>query len=118
MAPCARRQAPSQRVRGLGFFAGFAIERLRGRVNESIMASKIEDYGIIGNTQTAALVSSAGSVDWLCAPRFDSDACFSALIGYDEHGQWTIRPTVGVRQRRQRYRGDTLILETDLECDG
>jgi len=82
------------------------------------MASKIEDYGIIGNTQTAALVSSAGSVDWLCAPRFDSDACFSALIGYDEHGQWTIRPTVGVRQRRQRYRGDTLILETDLECDG
>jgi GH15 family glucan-1,4-alpha-glucosidase len=82
------------------------------------MASKIEDYGIIGNTQTAALVSSAGSVDWLCAPRFDSDACFASLIGYDEHGHWAIRPTVAVRARRQRYRGDTLILETDIECDG
>jgi GH15 family glucan-1,4-alpha-glucosidase len=84
----------------------------------TIMASKIEDYGLIGNTQTAALVSSAGSVDWLCVPRFDSDACFASLIGYDEHGHWAIRPTVAVRQRRQRYRGDTLILETDIECDG
>src|SRR5262245_34703571 len=82
------------------------------------MASKIEDYGLIGNTQTAALISAEGSVDWLCAPRFDSDACFAALIGYDEHGHWAVRPTVAVRERRQRYRGDTLILETDVVCDG
>jgi GH15 family glucan-1,4-alpha-glucosidase len=82
------------------------------------MASKIEDYGLIGNTHTAALVSTSGSVDWLCAPRFDSDACFASLIGYDEHGQWALRPTVAVRERRQRYRGDTLILETDVVCDG
>jgi GH15 family glucan-1,4-alpha-glucosidase len=82
------------------------------------MASRIEDYGLIGNTRTAALVSKSGSIDWLCAPRFDSDACFSALIGYDEHGCWAIRPTVATRETRQRYRDDTLILETEFVCDG
>jgi GH15 family glucan-1,4-alpha-glucosidase len=82
------------------------------------MADMIEDYGIIGNLHTAALVSSAGSIDWFCAPRFDSDACFSALVGYDEHGRWSLRPTVAVRERRQRYRSDTLLLETELVCDG
>jgi GH15 family glucan-1,4-alpha-glucosidase len=82
------------------------------------MASRIEDYGIIGNTRTAALVSRSGSIDWLCAPRFDSDAFFAALVGYDEHGAWSIRPTVTTREVHQRYRDDTLILETDLVCDG
>ncbi len=82
------------------------------------MASLIEDYGLIGNLNTAALVSSNGSIDWLCAPRFDSDACFSAVVGYDTHGRWAINPTVPVRERRPRYRGDTLILETEVVCDG
>jgi GH15 family glucan-1,4-alpha-glucosidase len=82
------------------------------------MADMIEGYGIIGNMRTAALVSSAGSIDWFCAPRFDSDACFSSLIGYDQHGRWALRPTTRVRERRQAYRGDTLLLETDLVCDG
>jgi GH15 family glucan-1,4-alpha-glucosidase len=82
------------------------------------MASRIEDYGLIGNTRTAALVSRSGAIDWWCAPRFDSDACFSALIGYDEHGTWAFRPTVRVRESRQRYRGDTMILETEFLCDG
>ncbi|HVY37064.1 MAG TPA: glycoside hydrolase family 15 protein [Polyangia bacterium] len=82
------------------------------------MASRIEDYGLIGNTRTAALVSRYGSIDWLCAPRFDSDACLAALIGYDEHGAWAIRPTVGLRETHQRYRGETLILETEFVCDG
>ncbi|MES1165185.1 MAG: glycoside hydrolase family 15 protein, partial [Verrucomicrobiota bacterium] len=82
------------------------------------MASRIEDYGLIGNTRTAALVSRHGSIDWFCAPRFDSDACLAALVGYDEHGAWSIRPTVGVRETRQRYRDETLILETDFVCDG
>ncbi|HXU63634.1 MAG TPA: trehalase-like domain-containing protein, partial [Polyangia bacterium] len=82
------------------------------------MGSRIEDYGIIGNTRTAALVSRAGSIDWFCAPRFDSDACFAALIGYDEHGSWAIRPAVALRESHQRYRGETLILETDFICDG
>ena len=82
------------------------------------MASKIEDYGLIGNTYTSALVSHIGSIDWLCAPRFDSDACFAALVGYDEHGRWSLRPTVDVRETRQRYRDDTMILETEFVCDG
>src|SRR5262245_7860851 len=82
------------------------------------MASKIEDYGLIGNTYTSALVSRGGSIDWLCAPRFDSDACFAAIIGYDQHGRWSLRPTVTVRENRQRYRDDTMILETEFVCDG
>jgi GH15 family glucan-1,4-alpha-glucosidase len=82
------------------------------------MPSKIEDYGLIGNTYTCALVSRSGSIDWLCAPRFDSDACFTALLGYDKHGRWGLRPTVTVRENRQRYRGDTMILETEFACDG
>jgi GH15 family glucan-1,4-alpha-glucosidase len=82
------------------------------------MASKIEEYGLIGNTHTAALVSRSGSIDWLCAPRFDSDACFAALVGYDEHGRWSVRPTTAVRETKQRYRADTLILETEFICDG
>jgi GH15 family glucan-1,4-alpha-glucosidase len=81
------------------------------------MASRIEDYGLIGNTHTSALVSRSGSIDWLCAPRFDSDACFTSLVGYDEHGRWSLRPTVDVRDIQQRYRGDTMILETDFICD-
>jgi GH15 family glucan-1,4-alpha-glucosidase len=82
------------------------------------MASRIEDYGLIGNTYTSALVSHIGSIDWLCAPRFDSDACFAALVGYDDHGRWSLRPTVDVREIRQRYRDNTMILETEFVCDG
>ncbi len=81
------------------------------------MASRIEDYGLIGNMRTAALVSRQGSIDWFGGPRFDSDACFAALLGYDEHGRWQIRPTVAVRENKQRYRGDTMILETEFFCD-
>jgi GH15 family glucan-1,4-alpha-glucosidase len=82
------------------------------------MASRIEDYGIVGNTRTAALVSRSGSIDWFCAPNFDSDACFASLVGYDEHGRWSVRPSVPVREVRQRYDGDTLILVTEFVCDG
>lgn len=82
------------------------------------MASRIGDYGLIGNTRTAALVSRQGSIDWWCAPDFDSDACLASLVGYDEHGRWAIRPTVALREVIQRYRGDTMILETEWRCDG
>jgi GH15 family glucan-1,4-alpha-glucosidase len=82
------------------------------------MASRIEDYGLIGNLHTAAIVSRTGSIDWLCAPRFDSDAFLAALVGYDEHGCWAIRPATAVREVRQHYRGDTLILETEVVGDG
>lgn len=82
------------------------------------MASRIEDYGLIGNTRTCALVSRSGSIDWFCAPRFDSDACFAALVGYDEHGAWALRPAVRIREAKQRYRENSMVLETDLVCDG
>jgi GH15 family glucan-1,4-alpha-glucosidase len=80
------------------------------------MAGRIEDYAIVGDMQSAALICDDGSVDWLCLPRFDSAACFSALLGTPEHGSWRIAPagTPGKATRR-RYAGDTLILETDWE---
>ena len=81
------------------------------------MSCRIEDYALIGDCQTAALVSKEGSIDWLCVPRFDSGACFAALLGTPEHGRWQIAPTNGQPCVRRRYRGDTLILETDFETD-
>lgn len=73
---------------------------------------RIEDYAIVGDTQTIALVSRAGSVDWLCFPRFDSGACFSALLGTREHGHWLLRPRGELRRVQRRYRDATLVLET------
>src|SRR5438128_820406 len=81
------------------------------------MPSRIEDYAMIGDLQAAALVGLDGSIDWLCAPRFDSGACFAAILGTPEHGRWRIAPAGEVRATRRRYRGDTLILETDFETD-
>ena len=77
-----------------------------------MMPSKIEDYALIGDTHTAALVSRTGSLDWLCLPRFDSPACFAALLGTPEHGRWSIAPNQDITTIRRRYRGDTLVLET------
>jgi len=82
------------------------------------MASLIEDYGFLSNCGGSALVSRHGSMDWLCVPRFDSDACMAALLGRDEHGCWMIHPDVQVRRITRRYRPGTVILETDFECDG
>jgi GH15 family glucan-1,4-alpha-glucosidase len=75
------------------------------------VASLIEDYALIGDGNTAALVGRSGSIDWLCWPRFDSDACFAALLGSTEHGRWKIAPTSQASVTR-RYRGDSLVLET------
>jgi GH15 family glucan-1,4-alpha-glucosidase len=79
------------------------------------MSARIEDYAIIGDGETAALVSRAGSIDWLCWPRFDSAACFAALLGTEKHGRWLIEP-IGESSSRREYRGDSLILETTFEC--
>ncbi|MDT4891780.1 MAG: hypothetical protein QOE97_815, partial [Pseudonocardiales bacterium] len=76
---------------------------------------KIEDYALVGDLQTSALVGRDGSVDWLCLPRFDSASCFSALLGQEEHGRWLIAPVGEVRGVSRRYREGTLILETDFE---
>ena len=79
------------------------------------MSVPLEDYALIGDCETAALVSRAGSIDWLCWPRFDSGACFAALLGGREHGRWIIEPVNPSARRTWRYRDHTLILETQLE---
>jgi GH15 family glucan-1,4-alpha-glucosidase len=75
--------------------------------------SRIEDYALIGDTRTAALVARDGSIDWMCVPRFDSGACFAALLGAPRHGRWQIAPAGEVRRVERRYRRGTLVLETD-----
>jgi GH15 family glucan-1,4-alpha-glucosidase len=79
------------------------------------MPLRIEDYGLIGDTQTAGLVGRDGSIDWLCLPRFDSPACFASLLGSQEHGRWRIAPVSGEHAVRRRYRGDSLVLEHEFE---
>jgi GH15 family glucan-1,4-alpha-glucosidase len=81
-----------------------------------IMSTKIEDYALIGDCKSAALVSRDGSIDWLCWPRFDSDACFAALLGTPDHGRWLVAPQEKANITR-RYRPGTLILETQFETD-
>src|SRR3989440_1139456 len=76
---------------------------------------KIEDYGFLSDTQTAALVGRNGSVDWLCFPRFDSAACFAALLGDDGNGMWRLSPSGAEACTRRHYRPDTLILETEWD---
>jgi GH15 family glucan-1,4-alpha-glucosidase len=79
------------------------------------MAARIEDYALIGDCETAALVDKNGSIDWLCWPDFSSDACFAALLGTEENGYWKITPAKGKWKTRRRYRPHTLILETTFE---
>jgi GH15 family glucan-1,4-alpha-glucosidase len=79
----------------------------------------IEDYGLIGDFETAALVGRDGSIDWLCWPAFDSDACFAAILGTERHGRWLIAPEGKIKKTSRRYQGQTLILETRFEtADG
>jgi len=81
------------------------------------MAGLIEDYAVIGNCETMALVGRDGSVDWLCLPRFDSAACFAALLGDESNGRWQITPAGGVGKVTRRYRDGTLVLETVFETE-
>jgi GH15 family glucan-1,4-alpha-glucosidase len=81
------------------------------------MASRIEDYALIGDCETAALVGKDGSIDWLCWPRFDSPACFAALLGEPEQGRWQIAPAGTPKKIERQYRKSTLILETQFETD-
>ena len=78
---------------------------------------RIEDYALIGDLQTAALVGRDGSIDWACFPRFDSGACFAALLGTPEHGRWALAPRVDHWETGRRYRPRTLVLETEWETD-
>src|SRR5665213_3481555 len=81
------------------------------------MALRIENYALVGDCHTAALVGKDGSIDWLCLPRFDSGACFAALLGTPENGWWMLAPAGKVKATRRTYRGDTLVLETEFETD-
>ena len=80
-------------------------------------AARIEDYAMLGDCESAALVSRTGSIDWLCWPRFDSGALFAALLGTPANGRWQIAPTARNPRVTRSYRGETLILETDFETD-
>jgi GH15 family glucan-1,4-alpha-glucosidase len=79
--------------------------------------ARIEDYALVGDLQTAALVSREGSIDWCCLPRFDSGACFAALLGGPDHGRWLVAPSTKRARIKRRYLTDTLILESVFETD-
>ena len=78
------------------------------------MAAPIEDYALIGDLHTSALISSAGAIDWLCLPRLDSDAAFAALLGTEENGHWTVKPADPVTEVSRGYRDGTLLLDTTM----
>src|SRR5262245_49731729 len=79
------------------------------------MSRLIEEYALLSDLQSAALVHRRGSIDWCCSPRFDSGACFAALLGEPGHGRWLLAPAGGVSRSSRRYRADTLILESVYE---
>ena len=79
------------------------------------MSQPIEDYAMVGDTHTAALVGMDGSIDWLCLPRFDSGACFAALLGEARNGRWILAPEGVARATRRSYRGETLVLDTEFD---
>jgi len=81
------------------------------------MSSVIEDYGLIGNLCTSALVDRTGSLDWLCLPRFDSGACFASILGDTKNGRWLLAPQDNIKQVRRQYRDQTLVLETEFETE-
>jgi GH15 family glucan-1,4-alpha-glucosidase len=83
----------------------------------NFLSIPIEDYAMIGDCHTAALVSKQGSIDWFCLPHFDSPACFAALLGTDKNGHWSITPAEPIRAIRRHYREGTLILETEFETE-
>jgi GH15 family glucan-1,4-alpha-glucosidase len=87
------------------------------RIEGPIEGRRIEDYAMIGDGHTAALVATDGAIEWLCLPRFDSGACFASMLGSDENGHWTIAPQEQVLRVERRYRPGTLVLETDMVTD-
>ena len=91
---------------------GRLLDWLRTKKEQQRHAARIEDYALIGDCETAALVSREGSIDWLCWPNFASGACFAALLGTAENGFWALRPEEEIQSVRRRYRPGTLIVET------
>ena len=93
------------------------FERFTGRRMGQTPRMQLEDYGLISDLQTAALVGRNGSIDWLCLPRFDSDACFTALLGDEWDGRWLLAPDCDVNHTERRYREGTLVHELDFHCE-
>src|SRR5215831_18645508 len=102
--------------RGTGQCRAVNIARSGKGTRRLHMAAPLEHYGLIGDATTVALVSRSGSIDWLCLPRIDMDACFAQLLGTNRHGYWSMRPSTEMRSVDQHYRPNTLILETDFTC--
>ena len=104
---------------GSEIYGGHLPERFGSKSKAPLHAGRIEDYAMIGDLETAALVSREGSIDWLCWPNFASGACFASLLGTAENGFWRIAPTAKLRETHRRYRPDTMILETtSVTADG
>src|ERR1035441_9187539 len=93
------------------------LEQTDSFMRRSSLSTPIEDYAMIGDCHTAALVSQHGSIDWLCLPHFDSAACFAALLGDSENGHWSISPAEPIQAVRRRYREGTLVLETEFDTE-
>ena len=85
--------------------------------NMHTMSEPIESYAVIGDLHTVALVSKSGSIDWLCLPHFDSEACFASILGDESNGHWTIAPTSNIEAVSRRYRPGTLVLETEISSE-
>src|SRR5207342_3456176 len=109
------RNCVSRSSRSAGAPTQVATKQATRADSVSRVSSRIEQYAMIGDTQTAALIGDDGSVDWMCAPRFDSGACFAALLGDENHGRWLIAPAAGGRATRRQYLDHTLVLETEFE---
>src|SRR5437588_6299120 len=117
-SPLTKSQTPSMSARSRQRQESARARRIEGQAfstGKAKLSCRIEDYGLIGDCETAALVGRDGSIDWLCWPAFDSDACFAALLGTNRNGRWLIAPVEEIKRSSRRYWDDTLILETRFE---
>jgi GH15 family glucan-1,4-alpha-glucosidase len=114
--PADRSLAAIRRRRPAGISRGVLAEPAPQPPLPAI-SRRIEDYAVIGNCETLALVGRDGSIDWLGLPRYDSAACFAALLGDESHGRWLLAPSGAITRTTRRYRGETLILETEFETE-
>src|SRR5258706_8393633 len=112
-AAAAPRAGSNRRVRCCGgWIRRRQARKTKATDSDAPMSARIEDFAMIGDCRTAAIVCRTGSIDWLCLPRFDSAACFAALLGDKTNGRWLIEPAAKKFKSLRRYRGDSLLLET------